>query len=157
MELFSEQLELLTLLVRHKVQFLIVGGYAVINYGYERLTSDLDLWIKKNNENRDRLAEALKEYGILDDDLSKLKSIDFSGNVSVISFGKKPRRIEFLTELSLVKFDESYEERSFIDIEGVKIPVIKYEHLILSKMNTERLKDKADIEELQRIRKYKKS
>ncbi|HQU97214.1 MAG TPA: nucleotidyltransferase, partial [Saprospiraceae bacterium] len=84
-------------------------------------------------------------------------SIDFSGNVSVISFGKKPRRIEFLTELSLVKFDESYEERSFIDIEGVKIPVIKYEHLILSKMNTERLKDKADIEELQRIRKYKKS
>ena len=86
----------------------------------------------------------------------KLKTIDFTGPVSLITFGERPLRIEFLTEVSNVQFDEAFDERNLIPVEGILIPMIKYEHLILSKFNTNRLKDKADIEELQRIRKYMK-
>ena len=60
-EFFDDQLQLFGLLIRHNVKFVVIGGYAVINYGYERVTSDLDIWIK-NNENRDLLVDALEGY-----------------------------------------------------------------------------------------------
>ena len=82
-----------------------------------------------------------------------LRGIDFSGPVRLITFGEKPLRIEFLTEVSNVDFDEAFKEKTWCLLR-MQIPMIKYEHLILSKFNTNRLKDKADIEELQRIRKY---
>ncbi len=153
-EFFDDQLQLFGLLIRHNVKFVVIGGYAVINYGYERVTSDLDIWIKKNNENRDLLVDALEGYGIHPEDLMLLRGIDFSGPVRLITFGEKPLRIEFLTEVSNVDFDEAFKEKNLVSVEGMQIPMIKYEHLILSKFNTNRLKDKADIEELQRIRKY---
>lgn len=62
--LFTEEhRELLTALIKNKVDFMLVGGYAVIHYGYDRSTGDMDIWLKTGNRNRDKLINALKDFG----------------------------------------------------------------------------------------------
>lgn len=146
--------QLLLLLNKHKVNYMLIGGYAVIYYGYERNTADMDIWLKADNENRDKLIKALKEYGIVQDDLNKLSSEDFT-KIQMFFFGKKPRRIDFLTKISGITYDLAEKEVNHFPLQNEMVPIIQYHHLILSKMTSERLKDKADVEELQNINKYK--
>jgi len=155
--LFTEEhQQLLSALIKNKVDFMLVGGYAVIHYGYDRNTGDMDIWLKTGNENRDKLINALRDFGITDEHLEKLKTIDFTDPVPVFYFGKEPRRIDFITMIANVNFDEAIQQVNYIDLETIKVPVIHYNHLIFSKLTTNRLKDKADIEELEKINKYRK-
>lgn len=153
--LIREHQELLSAMLRHQVEFLLIGGYAVIYHGYERSTGDMDVWLRPANENKAPLLAALREFGIEDDGLDGLSGIDLT-EAQVFSVGEPPRRIDFLTKVTGVKFDEAIAAANHFAIEGGQVPVIQYHHLILTKMTTGRAKDKADIEELQRIRKYKK-
>lgn len=89
-------------------------------------------------------------------DLDILRKMDFNNPVPVFDFGKPPRKIDFITLVSNVNFEEALKEVNYFSLEGKNIPVIHYNHLILSKLTTGRLKDKADIEELQRVNKYRK-
>lgn len=152
---FEEHQQLLKLLQKHKVAFILIGGYAVIYYGYERTTGDMDIWIKLGEDNKARLIEALIEFGIEDDDINQLKQLDFSKPLPVFYIGKSPRRIDFVTVISNVKFEEAFEKVQYSELNQVQIPVIHYDDLIKSKLNTGRAKDVADIEELERIKKYK--
>ena len=151
----KEHRELLLALIKHDVNFIIVGGYAVIYYGYDRTTGDMDIWLKTGNENRDNLIKALADFGITDEDLETLGKMDFTKPAPVFFFGQKPRQIDFLTLISNIKFDDAIKQVNYISLENSKIPVISYSDLLLSKITSERLKDKADIEELQRINKYR--
>lgn len=135
---------------------MLIGGYAVIYYGYERTTGDIDIWLQPGNKNRDNLVKALEEFGIVNEDLEILRKMDFNNPVPVFDFGKSPRKIDFITLVSNVNFEEALKEVNYFSLEGKNIPVIHYNHLILSKLTTGRLKDKADIEELQRVNKYRK-
>ena len=153
--LIKEHEELLLALLKHKVAFLIIGGYAVIYHGYDRTTGDMDIWLQPDNKNLPPLLAALKEFGIDEDDISKLSMIDLT--VTQIFFvGDKPRRMDFLTKVSNVRFEEAIAAADYFSIESYRVPVIQYHHLLLTKITTGRAKDKADIEELQRIHKYKK-
>ena len=94
--LFTEEhQQLLSVLIKNKVDFMLVGGYAVIYYGYDRNTGDMDIWLKTGNENRDKLVKALKDFGVIDQHLERLKEMDFTNPVPVFYFGKEPRRIDF--------------------------------------------------------------
>jgi hypothetical protein len=153
--LLPEFKHLLLLLNKHKVSYMLIGGYAVIYYGYERTTTDMDIWLQPTNTNKAKLIEALKEFGIGSASIKALSELDFA-KTQFFFFGKKPRRIDFLTSINNVKFEEAIKEVNFFSVKKDKIPVIQYNHLILSKITNERAKDRADVEELQKIRGNKK-
>lgn len=154
--LFTEDhQQLLSALIKNKVDFMLVGGYAVIHYGYDRNTGDMDIWLKTGNENRDKLIKALKEFGIIDEHLDILAKMDFAKPIPVFYFGNEPRRFDFITKISNVTFDDAIKQANYMALESLRVPVIHYNHLIASKLTSSRLKDKADIEELQRINKYR--
>ena len=152
----AEHQQILFALIKHKVDFMIIGGYAVIHYGYDRNTGDMDIWLQTGNENRDKLINALRDFGITDEHLETLKKMDFTNPVPVFYFGEIPRKIEFITLISNVRFEDAIQHVNYLPVENEKIPVIHYNDLILSKLTSTRLKDKADIEELERINKYRK-
>lgn len=136
------------------VEFLIIGGFAVNYYGYSRTTGDLDLWIRPDNHNRNKLAGVLEKSGFNMDDLKTLRLTDFE-KVFVFHIWEKPFQIDFLTHITGIEFNTAYHAKEMVNIQGLTLPVISFEHLILSKMTTGRLRDKADIEELQKIFKKK--
>ena len=152
--LIDEHRQFLKLLLKHNVKFILIGGYAVIYHGYERLTGDMDIWLEPNNENRNLLTIALTAFGIEDEDVKKVSQTNFT-EPQIFFIGKVPRRIDFLTKITGINFTEANEQVNFFYMQELKIPVINYHHLLISKTNTGRLKDKADIEELERINKYK--
>jgi predicted nucleotidyltransferase len=153
--LLEEHQQMLSALVEHKVNFILIGGYAVIHYGYERTTGDMDIWLQLSNENRDKFVNALADFGITDDGLERLRQTEFNKPLQAIHIGEPPRSIDFLTLISNVKFEDALANVNYFQLENIEVPVIDYNNLILSKLTSNRLKDKADIEELQRINKYR--
>lgn len=152
--LLPEYKQLLILLLKHKVRFMLIGGYAVIYYGYERTTTDIDIWLQPDNANREKLIQALSEYGIGKKSQNELRKADFS-QPQLFYFGDRPRRIDFLTKIKGVTFDEAIAEVHHFVYADLKIPIIQYHHLIRSKITNERPQDKADVEMLQKIRQLK--
>ena len=117
----------------------------------------MDLWLKPSNENRDKFIEALVEHGISEESLNQLKLIDFTGEPRVFNIGEKPHKIDFLTKVQGLKFDEADKSKKMLPFGDKAIPVIQYEHLILVKMIAGRPQDMADIDMLKNIWRYKKS
>lgn len=72
--LIEEHKQFIIQLLESKVEFILIGGYAVIFHGYGRTTGDMDLWLKPENSNRDKLISVLNEMGILKEDIDKLKA-----------------------------------------------------------------------------------
>lgn len=142
--------------ILNKVQFLIVGGYAVNFHGYERTTGDIDLWIKPDNDNKTKVLNALKELGIEEKILLQLKSMDFTKHL-VFSDGVAPFKIDFMTYISGVSFDEAFPQKIITEIDELKVPFINLKHLIISKIGTGRPKDSIDIDQLQKISQIKNS
>lgn len=138
-------LSVCALLNKHEVEYMVIGGVAVIYHGYTRATSDIDFWYKPSLDNFHKIIAAYKEYGV---DVSDLEKVVFDPKKAFLRFPT-----EFKTELlptlgTEVSFKEAKEKCEILELEGVSIPVIGYDHLIQSKMLTNRLKDKADVEEL---------
>jgi hypothetical protein len=148
--------QLLKTLLQHKVNFLLVGGYAVVYYGYKRTTGDMDLWLEPSNDNKLRLLEALKKFDFNADDMEHVAQLDFTKHLA-FHFWEEPERVDCITYVSNVLFNEAFAQKVLADIEGLVVPVIQYQHLIQSKITSNRLKDKADVEELQKINRHKKN
>jgi predicted nucleotidyltransferase len=148
----KEHYLLLEKLINAGVKFIIIGGYAVNYHGYNRTTGDLDLWIKPDNENRDLLLAVLDDFNFNKESLKKLHNSDFC-EPFIFNFWDKPYKVDILTKISGIFFDEAYEKRIIENMEGLSIPFLDFNHLVLSKMTTNRLRDKADVEELQKIKK----
>ncbi len=137
--------EFLRLLNEKKVEYLLIGGYAVGYYGYVRATADMDVWIACNAENADNTLRALREFGF---DLPESTREVFLKPDSVARMGVPPFRIELLTTISGVSFDESYSERVVDTIDGVEVPIISLRHLKINKTASGRLKDLSDLQHL---------
>jgi predicted nucleotidyltransferase len=152
MNFFLEKhLDLLREMIHADVEFLIIGGYAVNFHGYNRMTVDLDIWIRPDNKTRDILIRVLSGMKFEAEGLDRLKEADFS-KVFVFNIWEKPFKVDFLTQIQGCTFPESYINRVNIEIEGVLVPFISFLDLVASKMVTSRLRDKADVEELQKVR-----
>lgn len=143
-------------LIENNVIFILIGGYAVNYYGYGRYTGDIDIWIKPDNENKIRLTNAFLKLDRNKDDIEKIKKLDFT-EAQTISIGNPPLRIDFLTKINLINFEEAWEKRVMWTLDNNSIAIIDFQHLLLSKFNTGRAKDKSDIEELQKIKNRKET
>jgi predicted nucleotidyltransferase len=140
---------ILSHLITNHVDFLLIGGYAVIFHGYARSTGDMDIWVRPTNENKQSLGNALEDYGYDFQDLKGLYEMDFTKHMA-FSIGEEPEKMEFINYINLVSFEEADQNKILYDFEGLNIPFINLRELILSKMNTGRKKDEADVEELQK-------
>jgi predicted nucleotidyltransferase len=143
--------ELLRRLLDGNVKFIIIGGYSVIFHGYKRTTGDVDIWIQPDNGNRDQLLKVLARMDFDTKDLLAISQQDFTRHL-VFSIGEAPEKVDFLTQISSVQYHEADSEKVIADVDGLKIPFLHLNHLVLSKFNTGRAKDRADIEELQKLR-----
>ncbi len=140
---FKEFIELLN---GHNVRYLVVGGYAVAFHGYPRYTKDLDVWIELSPGNADNVMKALEEFGF---GSLGLKSEDFLESDQIIQLGYPPNRIDILTTLKEIKFEDCYKARVEVDIQGLKINFIDLENLKHNKRATGRPQDLADADNLE--------
>ena len=152
--LLEDHKSFLISLLRHKVDFMLIGGYAVIHYGYERTTADMDIWLKPDHQNKEKLIIALRQFGIIEEDLLQLRKIDFK-EASVFSIGEKPNKIDFLTQVQGLTYDVADSQKLYFPLKDRQIPIIQYHHLIQVKMISGRPQDKADVEMLQKINQFR--
>lgn len=145
--MFSQDFsDFVQLLIKHNVDYLIVGGYAVGVHGHPRYTGDLDIWLNPSVENAAKILQTVNEFGFSSYQLS---IEDFTKEGNVIQLGYPPLRIDLLTEIDGVQFKECFENKLIVDIEGVQVNFISYKDLIQSKKASNRHKDLDDIENLQ--------
>ena len=138
--------EFIELLNEHNVRYLVVGGYAVAFHGHPRYTKDIDIWIELSAENAENILKALKEFGF---GTLGLSPDDFLEGDQIIQLGYPPNRIDILTTLTGLKFEDCYEARVDFEIEGVHIHFIDIVNLRKNKLATGRSQDLADAESLQ--------
>lgn len=153
--LYDEHQVVLRKLLEKGVDFILVGGYAVIAHGYERTTGDMDIWVRPDNENKLMLLNALSELDFDEDGLNYLREQNFEDHY-VFSIGDEPLKIDFITHISGITYGEARPEAHIIELEGINLPILQLHHLVLSKIANGRLKDKADVEQLQRISRQSK-
>lgn len=152
----QEHAEILKALNEFEVEYMLIGGYAVIFHGYDRTTGDMDIWLKPDNNTKAKLINAFRSLGYEKESLMDLSESNFNDKVT-FEVGKKPFKVDFMNKIALVSFDEAYKNKIMLVVEeNFFIPVININDLILSKFNSNRLKDKADIEELQKIQQHHK-
>ncbi len=138
-------LDLLRAFVAHDVRFLIVGAYALAIHGRPRATGDLDVWVDATPNNAARVYEALRRFGAPLDDVSER---DFSVPGIVYQIGLPPGRIDVLTQLSGLVFDDAWPTRLRGSFGEIETDFIGREAFIRNKLATGRAKDRVDVESL---------
>jgi len=144
-ELHPDFKDLLRLFNSHNVEYLLVGGYAVGYHGYPRATGDMDVWTRISSDNAKKIKDALREFGMPDE---AVKAEFFLEEDKVIRMGIPPVRIEILTGISGVLFDECFEHREIAEIDDIAVPLISLTDLKKNKSSAARHKDLEDIEHL---------
>jgi predicted nucleotidyltransferase len=140
--------ELLELFRAKGAEFLVVGGHAVAFHGHPRLTEDLDLFVRPDAGNGQRIVEALQEFGFGSLDITPA---DFQADDRVIQLGRAPNRIDLLTRLYGVEFAAAWDRRVMADLDGIPVWMISRQDLITNKRATGRTQDKADAEFLEGV------
>jgi hypothetical protein len=127
----------------NEVEYVVVGAVALAHHGFPRYTGDLDILVRNTTDNSKRLESALTEFGL---GAFGLKAADFVDAYRVIQLGVAPNRIDLLTSLTGVTFDEAWASRVETTIETTQVNFIGREALIRNKRLTGRAQDKADLE-----------
>ena len=138
---FKEFAELLN---AHRVDYLVVGGYALAAHGHPRYTGDIDFWIDQQPDNIERLLAALRDFGFQSLGLTR---DDFAPD-AVIQLGQPPRRIDLLMGIDGVQFADCQTRREVIVVDAVPLNFIGLEDFKQNKRATGRLKDLADLDAL---------
>jgi len=132
-----------------RADFMVVGAWAMSAYQMRRATGDLDIWVRPSEENAHRVWDALARfgapltaYGITPEELSKPGL--------VFQIGNDPDRIDFLTAVDGVLFEEAWQSREIHQIDGVMVPVLSVTHLLKNKKSSGRPKDLFDVAWIER-------
>lgn len=134
--------DILSAFSEEKVKFLVVGGYAMAFHGFVRATGDIDLWIYCSDENAEKVWRALQKFGAPLFDLTK-EDLKTSG--MVFQIGLVPSRIDVITKIDGVEFEDAWKEHKTVEIEGLSIPIIGKTQLLINKKSTGRAKDFNDV------------
>lgn len=134
--------EMLSCLKDEEVEFLIVGAYALAAHGFPRATGDLDIWVRNSSENARKVMRAVLRFGAPASDIS---ADDFIAPDLIVQFGVEPCRIDLLTGIDGVSFDEAWQSRVSVDVGDLQIDVLSKEHLLQNKLASGRDKDQGDI------------
>lgn len=137
---------MLSALSAEGAEYLMIGAYALAVHGHPRATGDLDLWVRAEPGNARRVMAALKRFGA---PLAELNEADLARPDVVYQIGVQPVRVDILTSVSGVTFEEAWRDRLTTRLEGLEVPVIGRAHLIRNKRATGRTRDLADAEALE--------
>ena len=148
MDIFNDDFrDFIQCLNKHNVEYILVGGYAVILRGYSRSTGDMDIWVNKTEENFFKLKSSIIEFGLPVAAIPKDQF--FSDEFDVFSFGKPPYAIEVLTTLKGIStFKEAFSLATLEAVDNINVRVIHLKHLIAAKKAAGRSKDINDIDNL---------
>lgn len=122
-------------------EFLVVGAHALAAHGYPRATGDLDIWVRPTKENAERVWQAIEKYGA---PRRNLALEDFCTSDTVFQIGIAPNRVDILTSIDGVTFDEAWEHRMETAVDKVRFFVLGREQLLKNKLAVRRPKDLAD-------------
>jgi len=146
MEISKDFREFLKLLNKNNVKYLIVGGYALAFHGHPRYTKDIDIWVLVNHDNAENIIKALSDFGF---SALTLKKDDFLNPGYVIQLGYPPHRIDILTSVTGLNFEDCYLTKIEVDIDGLKVSFIDLENFKRNKKEVGRFQDLADLENLE--------
>lgn len=140
--LSQDFIDILSAFIDEKVEYMLVGGYALGYHGYSRGTGDIDLWVRRSPENAERVYQALKKFGA---PLFDVKVEDFLVPDTIFQIGVPPNRIDVITDIDGVSFDEAWPERKTVISEGLNITLIGKQSLLVNKKASGRPKDIPDV------------
>jgi hypothetical protein len=129
----------------HRVEYLVVGAHALAAHGHVRATKDIDVWVRPTHANAERVVAALTAFGAA---LHGTSIDDLAGPDFVLQIGVAPVRIDVLTSITGVTFDEAWPARLLTTFDGAPVGVLSKQHLVQNKSSTGRLQDLADVEAL---------
>ena len=141
----SDFLDLLRAFIAADVRFLVVGAHALAVHGRPRATGDLDVWVEPATANAGRVIAALQTFGA---PTAGLTEADLAQPGIVFQIGRPPRRIDILTDLTGVTFDDAWPDHVVHAVEGLGIPFIGRRAFIKNKRATGRARDLGDVEAL---------
>jgi hypothetical protein len=145
MKIQEDLREFVKLLNSHDVKYVIVGGYAVAYHGYPRYTGDIDFFIEASPANASKLIAAITEFGFAGLGLTEQ---DFLEPETIVQLGQPPNRIDLVTTLSGVEFDQAWQHRLICYVDGLSLTFIDKQTLMLNKAAAGRPKDLADLDAL---------
>ena len=154
MQLPDDFKEFIELMNTEGVTYVMIGGYAYNLYRNPRATGDIDFLLELTTENERRIRRVLVQFGF-GSTLPPIETLLLSMG-QVIMLGRSPLRIDLLTQIDGVSFEEVYNSRQYTDISGIPVPAISAEELYRNKLAAGRLKDLADAAELERFLKSKR-
>lgn len=148
-ELNEDFIDLLRCFLDARVEFVIVGAHALAAHGLPRATGDLDVLVAPTTENSERVVTALEKFGapLAAHGISRA---DFEVAENVYQMGLPPRRIDVLTSISGVPFDEARDSQIVVSLEGMNLPILGRSALIKNKRAAGRPKDLLDVESLEK-------
>jgi hypothetical protein len=146
MTLNSDYKDILSALSAEKVKFLLVGAYALAAHGYPRATLDIDFWIWPESGNAAAVWRALTRFGA---PLDNLSTADLQTEGLVFQIGVAPRRIDIITSLDGLNFNEAFARARPVKFDDIAVHVLSIEDMIINKRATGRTKDLADAEMLE--------
>lgn len=129
------------------VEFLIVGAHALAAHGRPRATGDLDIWVRPDPANAVRVYAALAEFGA---PLHGVVAADFALLDIVYQIGLPPSRVDILTGLTGLQFEQAWSRRMVLELAGIRVPLLSRDDLIANKLATGRPQDLADVAALTR-------
>ncbi len=147
-ELLNEDyLDFIRALNQHEVEYLIVGGYAVIFHGYPRTTGDLDIWVHKTEKNYGKLVGAMFDFGMPVFDMTK-ENFLHNPHLDVFTFGRPPVSIEILNQVKGLQFEKTHLNAVHNEVEGITVKFLSRPDLLAAKKAANRPRDIDDIENL---------
>lgn len=144
--------DMIECLQREGVEFMLVGGYAVALHGWPRMTFDIDFWILANPQNAAAVVRALKAFGA---PLMDLTEEDFYRPGMVFQIGTEPQRIDILSAVSGVSYEDAVMRALKMEVDGLSLKVISLDDLILNKRASGRPKDIVDALTLEKLKEKK--
>ncbi|HEY6141093.1 MAG TPA: hypothetical protein VI670_25330 [Thermoanaerobaculia bacterium] len=133
--------EMLCALSDAGAEYLVVGAYALAAHGHPRATDDLDIWVRASAENAPRVRRAIEVFGM---PVEKISVEELAATGLVLQFGFPPERIDLMTSVNGVLFDEAWPRRITVNVEGREHPVIGKEDFIRNKRAAGRPQDLID-------------
>lgn len=140
--------DILSTFIEHRVEFLVVGGYAMAAHQLPRATKDLDLWVRPSAQNARRVLDALDRFGAPRHGLTEQ---DLEREGTIYQVGVPPNRVDVLTTVEGVDFQRAWSHRHDVEIDGLRIPVIGRHDLIVNKRTVGRPQDLVDAASLESL------
>ncbi|MGY6520723.1 MAG: DUF6036 family nucleotidyltransferase [Mongoliitalea sp.] len=132
---------------KYEVEYILIGGYAVVLHGYQRTTGDLDIWVNPTEFNYGKLLKAFSFFGFPSDAIDLRRFLNVEA-YNVFTFGRPPMAIDIVTAIHGVDFKDAIQKVNHIEVQGMRVCLLSMSDLIATKKASNRYKDLDDLENL---------